>query len=42
MNTDESNAEAIINKDAHPRLSAVSLALAFEMHPEISGESRAD
>jgi len=38
MNTDASNPEAVTNKDIHPRLSAVSLALTFEAHPKLSQE----
>jgi len=41
MNTDESNPKAVIRKDTHPRLSAISLGLASEMHPEMSEESNA-
>jgi len=41
MNTDESNAKAVINQDTHPRLSAISLELASETHTETHEESKA-
>jgi len=41
MNTDESNPKAVINQDTHLRLSAISLELASEMHPEMFVESKA-
>jgi len=41
MNTDESNPKTVISKDAHPRLSAIRLDLASEMHPEMFEESKA-
>jgi len=41
MNTDESNPKAVISKDTPPRLSAIRLDLASEMHPEMFEESKA-
>jgi hypothetical protein len=41
MNTDESNAKAVLYQDTHPRLSAISLELASETHTEMFEESKA-
>jgi len=40
MNTNELNSETGISRDTYPRLSVVSLAAAFEIHRELSQESK--